>query len=80
MTKIVNKTTQNLQWHTLIPEILNIYNNKNIHSATGKTPTEATKPSHEADVKTSMELRAKRGRKYPDIKAGDRVRVIRKKF
>ena len=80
MTKIRGKTTPNLQWHTLIPEILKVYNNKNIHTATGKTPAEATKPSHEADVKTSMELRAKRGRKYPDIEVGDRVRVIRKKI
>ncbi len=78
--KMPEKTNPNIQWHTLIPEILAVYNNKNIHTATGLTPSEARKPSAEVDAKTSMEMRAKRGRRYPTIRVGDTVRVIRKKI
>ena len=31
------------------------------------------------DAKVSMELKAKRGRRYPELNEGDRVRVMRKK-
>ncbi len=51
-----------------------------MHSATGKTPAEARKPSNEVDVKSEMELKAKTGRVYPTIEVGDKVRVIRKKI
>jgi hypothetical protein len=69
----------NFQWHELIPQIMQTYNFKNVHSATGKTPAEARKPSNELDVKSEMELKAKTGRVYPPIEVGDRVRIIRKK-
>ncbi len=74
------KTNPNIQWQTLIPEILAVYNNKNVHTATGLTPSEARKPSAEADAKMSMEMRAKRGRRYPTINVGDKVRAIRNKI
>ena len=69
----------NFQWHELIPQIMQTYNFKNVHSATGKTPAEARKPSNELDVKSEMELKAKTGRVYPTIEEGDKVRIIRKK-
>ena len=67
-----------MQWTSLLPQILKAYN-KTVHSATGKTPTDAAKPSHAIDVKSSMELKAKSGRRYPEIIVGDRVKVSRKK-
>jgi hypothetical protein len=76
--KIATKRSPIIQWHTLIPQIMAVYNNKNVHTATGMTPNEARKPSSEADAKISMELRAKRGRKYPPIRVGDKVRVIQR--
>lgn len=67
------------QWYTYISKILYLYNKKNVHSATGMTPDEARRPHNESSAKASMELRAKMGRKYPEIEVGDTVRVIRKK-
>ena len=37
------------------------------------------KPANHLDVKLNLELRAKHKRKYPDVKAGDFVKVYRKK-
>jgi hypothetical protein len=68
-----------IQWTDLIPQILATYNNKNKHTATGFTPSEAKKPSNEIDVKTSLELKAKTGKQFPPIEIGDKVKVLRKK-
>ena len=77
--KVGKQPADNFQWHELIPQIMQTYNFKNVHSATGKTPAEARKPSNEIDVKSEMELKAKTGRVYPTIEEGDKVRIIRKK-
>ncbi len=79
--KITTKSEdpENTQWHTLIPLVLAVYNNKNIHSATGKTPREASNNSNDIDVKASMELKAKQGRRFPELNVGDHVRILRKK-
>ena len=55
------------------------YNNKNIHSSTGFTPSEARKKKNEYAVKLNLELRGLKNRKYPEIKVGDVVKVMRKK-
>ena len=67
------------QWSDLIPQILNEYNTKNKHRITGMTPTEARKPSSEADAKMAMEMVAIRGRKFPILQVGDTVRILKKK-
>ncbi len=43
------------------------------------TPTEARKPSSEADSKIAMEMAAIRGRKFPMLQVGDIVRILKKK-
>jgi hypothetical protein len=43
------------------------------------TPNDATKASNEVDVKTNLELRAKRNRAYPPLGIGDSVRIKRKR-
>lgn len=70
---------EQIQWYTLIPRILAVYNNKNIHSSTGKTPNDGRKVSNEVDAKASMEMRATHGRKYPTLEVGDTVKILRKK-
>ena len=52
-------------------------NNKRI--ITGLTPADAIKPSSETDAKISMEIAATRGRRFPPLAVGDRVRILRKK-
>ena len=41
------------------------------------TPTEAKKPSSHVDVKTAMELVARRGRRFPTLVVGDVVRILK---
>ena len=49
------------------------------HRITGLSPTDARKPSNEADAKAGMELAAKSGVKFPPLRVGDTVRMLKKK-
>ena len=66
------------QWHDLIPFVLAEYNTEK-HRITGMSPTDARKPSNEADAKAGMELAAKSGIKFPPLRVGDTVRMLKKK-
>ena len=59
--------------------VLNTYNNKMVHRATGFTPWDARLAKHRLDFKTKLELNAKRKRKCLDIAVGDKVRFYKKK-
>ncbi len=67
------------QWTDLIPYVLAEYNTRNKHRITEMTPTEARKPSNEADAKAGMEIAATFGRKFPVLQVGDTVRTLTKK-
>ena len=73
------KGKTNIQWTEYIFEILLTYNNKNIHSTTKFTPSQANLPKNEFEVKLNISLQAKRNRTYPEIEVGDSVRIMRKK-
>ena len=66
------------QWHDLFPFVLAEYNTTK-HSITGLSPTDARKPSNEADAKAGVELVAKSGIKFPPLRVGDTVRMLKKK-
>ena len=66
------------RWGLYCGDVLKAYNNS-VHSATGMSPVDARKPMNEMDAKISMEMKAKRGRKYPELEEGDYVRILRKK-
>ena len=68
----------NIQWIDYIFQIMLTYNNKNEHSAIGITPNEATKEDNHLDVKLNLEMKAKRGRRYPEVKIGDLVKIMLK--
>ena len=70
---------ENPQWHDYIYQVMLTYNNKLKHSSTGKTPDEARKDTHQADVKANLEIRALKNRKYPPLNVGDEVKILRKK-
>ena len=69
----------NIQWTDYILEILLTYNNKNVHSTTKFTPSEAKKPKNEFEVKLNISLQAKKSRVYPEIEVGDSVKIMREK-
>jgi hypothetical protein len=69
----------NPQWQNYIFEVMLTYNNKQKHSSTNKTPNEARKETHQADVKANLEIRALKNRRYPVLNVGDKVKVMRKK-
>jgi len=54
------------------------YNNKNEHRTIEMTPAEARKEDKQLDVKLNLELKAKRDRRYPDLKIGDKVKIMLK--
>ena len=71
------KGKANIQWTDYIFEILLTYNNKNVHSTTKFTPSEAKKPENEFEVKLNISLQAKKSRVYPEIEVGDSVKIMR---
>ena len=73
------KGKTNILWTEYIFEILLTYNNKNIHSTTKFTPSQAKLPKNEFEVKLNISLQAKRNRTYPEIEVGDSVKIMRKK-
>jgi hypothetical protein len=66
-------------WIDVLYPVLLTYNRRMVHSSTKFTPNEAVKPSNKLDVKLNLELAAKRLRKYPEVKVGDKVRVFKKR-
>jgi hypothetical protein len=42
------------------------------------TPAEATKEDNHLDVKLNLEMKAKRDRRYPEVKIGDLVKIMLK--
>lgn len=78
---LINRRLQkrNEHWYDLIFEVLLTYNRKMVSSATGFTPNDANKKENRAEVKDSMESRAKHEKTYEEIKVGDKVRVYRKR-
>ena len=55
------------------------YNNKNIHSATGMTPKEASEKKSELKAMINVASKAKKERTYPELDVGDKVKTLRKK-
>ena len=74
----IQRGVESVQWHNYIFPILLTYNNKNEHTSTGLTPTESTKQDNQLDVKPSLEMKATRNRKYPDLVIGDKVKMMLK--
>ena len=73
------KGKDNLQWHDYILQIVLTYNNKMKHSATGKTPVEASKKENELSVRMKIASQANKTRKYPPLSVGSQVKIYRKK-
>ena len=66
-----------IQWIDYIFQIMLTYN-KNEHRTIEMTPAEARKEDKQLDVKLNLELKAKSDRKYPELKIGDKVKIMLK--
>ena len=73
------KGKDNIQWTDYILEIMLTYNNKDIHSAIGQTPNEARKKENEFKSVLNVSMKAKKEKIYPELKVGDKVKILRKK-
>ena len=78
-TQNKQKTEGDPQWADYVYQVMLTYTNKLVHSSTKKTPAEATKQTHQMDVKANLEIRAMKNRKYPPLNVGDSVKIMRKK-
>ena len=67
------------QWYSYIPQIMVTYNTILDHSSLGMTPKNASRESNAVDVKTHLELKAIKNRKYPELSIGDTVHIRRKR-
>ena len=73
------KGKENIDWTDYILEIMLTYNNKDVHSSTGQTPNEARKNKNEYKSVMNVSMKAKKEKIYPELKVGDKVKIIRKK-
>jgi hypothetical protein len=73
----VEKTNE--KRHTVLGQVLLVYNNRMVHSSIKMTPNEARKPANELNVKLNLQLNRTKLRKYPNVSVGDTVRLYKKK-
>ena len=73
------KGKENIQWIDYILEIMLTYNDKMVHSATGMTPKKARNKENELKARVNVAMKARKDRIYPELKVGDKVKIIRKK-
>ena len=73
------KGKENIQWIDYIFEIMLTYNDKMVHSATNMTPSKARKNENEFRARLNVSMKARKDRIYPELKVGDKVKIMRKK-
>ena len=72
-------TSENPQWHDYIFQVLLTYNKLRDGRTNGVSPVEALSPDKCMEVSMKQLLSAKRNRKYPELKEGDKVKILRKR-
>ena len=77
--RVEHSKDKNLQWNSLIYEVLLTYNNKLKNSITKHTPAEARKTDNEFNVRINLLLNKQHSRIYPILNVGDKVKIYRKK-
>ncbi len=65
-------------WKKHYQEAVDHYDKENKQDTINITPEDATKPENEYDVKTNLEIKARRDREYPELEVGDIVRKFNK--
>ena len=77
--RLENSKDKTKTWKDYLFEVLLIYNNKDVHSATKMTPKDAKKDVNQLLVKTNLELNRVSNRKYPELNVNDNVKLYKKK-
>ena len=70
---------QHIQWTDYILGIMLTYNDKMGHSATGMTPKKARNKENELKARINVAMKASKDKIYPELKVGDKVKIVRKK-
>ena len=70
----------NKRWWEVVDAVVKDYNENHVSRSTQMTPNDATKESNRDEVKQQLESIRKSGNQQPRIEAGDKVRVVVKKF
>ena len=65
-------------WTLMLKPVLEKYNSKMKHGTTEMTPNEAHKDENSIEVKANSVMKEKYLRNYPNIKEGDKVRILDK--
>jgi hypothetical protein len=76
---VKNTALKDPQWPAYNFQVLLTCNKKLIHSSTTMTPADARKTANQVDVKSNLELCAKKNRTYPPLSINDTVNIKRKK-
>jgi len=71
--------SKNPIWTDHIQNVLNTYNHKMVHSATGFTPYHARLAKNREQIHLKLLQNSKRNRKYPPIEVGNKIRIYKKK-
>ncbi len=77
--RVEHSKDKNIQWNSLIYEILLTYNNKLRNNITKFTPAEARKSENEFNVRINLLLNKQHSRIYPPLEVGSKVKIYRKK-
>ena len=73
------KGKANIQWVDYLSDVILVYNDKMVHSATGMTPRKAREKENEFKAKVNAAMKAKKNRLYPELEIGSKVKIMRKK-
>jgi hypothetical protein len=77
--RIIGLKLDQERWIDMLDKVVNLYNNKLIHSTIRMTPRDALKPTNKLEVHLNIQMKAKFNRPYPELRKGDNVRVAIKK-
>jgi hypothetical protein len=77
---MIKKTqeAEDQHWYKLLSGFLSNYNNDERVNSTKLAPKEASNEENAAEVRINLLMKAKRQRKYPELKEGDQVRIYDK--
>ena len=65
-------------WDHFLPDLLNKYSYKDVHSVIGMTPFNATKKGNHFEVAMNLNTNKRQDRVYEPLKVGDKVKIYSK--
>ena len=78
-TRIVGLKLEHERWIDLLPKVVQLYNEKHVHSTISMTPRQAKDPSNRLQVYLNIRKKAQFNKSYPILHENDSVRTAIKK-